>query len=261
MAPESLVDVAKETIEDFPFEADAGLAARARIGVVVLASDHTLEHEFWEMVAQPGVALHFSRIANSPIITPTTLAAMEASIASQAAVILPGAPLGVLAYGCTSATIVLGEERIFDQIRAGRPEALPTTPITAAFAAFEALAVQRIAVLTPYTPDVNAIVRRYIMAKGYEVPVFGSFNEADDNVAARISADSLRHAILSLGRRADVDAVFVSCTSIRIANAIQSLEAELNKPVMSSNHVMAWHCLRLAGIQDRLPQWGRLFAL
>jgi maleate isomerase len=261
MAPESLVDVSQDPILDFPFVADAGLAARARIGVVVLASDHTLEHEFQEMVAQPGVALHFSRIANSPIITPDSLAAMEHSIASQSAVIVPGAPLGVLAYGCTSATIVLGEQRVFDQIHAGRPEAHPTTPITAAFAAFQALAVQRIAVLTPYTPDVNTIVRRFIQARGYDVPVFGSFNEADDNVAARISADSLRSAILNLGSREDVDAVFVSCTSIRLANVIAPLESELGKPVLSSNQVMAWHCLRLAGVQDVLPQWGRLFAL
>lgn len=29
----------------------------------------------------------------------------------------------------------------------------------------------------------------------------------------------------------------------------------------SSNHALAWHCLRLAGIDDKLPQYGRLFTL
>jgi maleate isomerase len=35
----------------------------------------------------------------------------------------------------------------------------------------------------------------------------------------------------------------------------------LGKPVTSSNHAMAWHCLRLAGVDDALPQFGRLFTL
>ena len=42
------------------------------------------------------------------------------------------------------------------------------------------------AVLTPYRADVNQAVRRYIEARGFEVPVFGSFSEEDDQRAARI---------------------------------------------------------------------------
>jgi maleate isomerase len=39
------------------------------------------------------------------------------------------------------------------------------------------------------------------------------------------------------------------------------LEKELGKPVTSSNHAMAWHALRLAGISDPMPEWGRLFEI
>jgi maleate isomerase len=31
--------------------------------------------------------------------------------------------------------------------------------------------------------------------------------------------------------------------------------------VTSSNHAMAWHCLRLAGVRDPLPAAGKLFEL
>jgi maleate isomerase len=55
--------------------------------------------------------------------------------------------------------------------------------------------------------------------------------------------------------------VFVSCTSLRLAEAVAEIEAELGKPVTSSNHAMAWHALRLAGVADALPQFGRLFAV
>jgi maleate isomerase len=64
---------------------------------------------------------------------------------------------------------------------------------------------------------------------------------------------------MELGRQKDVDAVFVSCTSLRVAEHVAAFEAELGKPVTSSNHAMAWHALRLAGVADRIPAFGRLF--
>lgn len=84
-------------IEDIAFETDAGLAARARIGLIVLASDHTVEYEFRRIIDLPGVAVYQSRIPNSPVITPDTLAAMERHIPSQSSVILPGVTLDVVA--------------------------------------------------------------------------------------------------------------------------------------------------------------------
>ena len=65
-----------------------------------------------------------------------------------------------------------------------RPDVECTTPITAAFAAFRAFGARRIGVLTPYRADVNRIVADYIRARGFEVPVFGSFNEENDSIVA-----------------------------------------------------------------------------
>jgi maleate isomerase len=73
--------------------------------------------------------------------------------------------------------MAIGEQRVFERIREARPDVACTTPITAAFAAFDAFKAKRIGVLTPYRADVNQIVADYIAARGYEVPVFGSFNE------------------------------------------------------------------------------------
>ncbi|MDH3230974.1 MAG: aspartate/glutamate racemase family protein [Alphaproteobacteria bacterium] len=244
-----------------PFRTDGGVAGRARIGVIVLASDHTIEHEFRQIIDMPGVAFYAARIRNDPSITPETLADMESRIAPTTDLILPGVELDVVAYGCTSASMVLGEQTVFDRIHEARPGVACTTPITAAFAAFDAFGASNIAVLTPYRDDVNQKVRNYIEARGYRVPVFGSFNEENDNVAARIDLASIRSAAIELGRMSGVDAVFVSCTSIRLATVAREVEEELGKPVTSSNHAMAWHCLRLAGIEDQQPQFGRLFTL
>jgi maleate isomerase len=243
-----------------PHALDNGLGTRARIGLVVLATDQTIEHE-WRLIFRglDGVALYQSRIWNDPQITPQSLARMESKLADSAAVIMPGLPLASLAFGCTSATMVIGEEGVFARLREARPEAKPTTPVTAAFAAFRAFAAQRLAVLTPYRADVNQVVRRYVEASGFEVPVFGSFDEEDDHRAARISVASIRDAAVELGRDPRVDAVFVACTSLRVAEVAAEIEDAVGKPVTSSSHAMAWHALRLAAIDDPLPRWGRLF--
>ena len=248
-------------IREIPFEMDAGIGARARIGIIVLATDHTIESEFRQIVTMPGVAFYESRIPNSPTINPKTLQAMESHISDHAALILPGIPFDVMAYGCTSASMVIGEERIFEQIRAARPEAIPTTPITAAFAAFRALGLKRIGVLTPYRDDINRFMRDYIQDRGFDVPIFGSFNEDDDNRAARITTTSIRDAVLEIGRRDEIDGVFLSCTSLRLTNVVEEIEQELGKPVTSSNHAIIWHSLRLGKVNDDIDGYGALYHL
>ena len=242
------------------FALDAGIAQRAAIGLVVLATDHTIEHEWRQLLRQPGVAFYESRLANSPDITPARLAEIESRIAPAAALLLPGEPLDVVAFGCTSASMVIGEERVFERIREARPGIACTTPITAAVAALKALQASRIALLTPYIRSINDFMRDYIEARGIAVTRMASFELADDNEVARIDAPSLCAAIEPLAREADVDAVFVSCTSLRVASLVPQLEAASGKPVLSSNYAMAWHALRLAGVGDSEPQLGRLFA-
>ncbi len=244
-----------------PFDLDKGIAHRAAIGVIVLASDHTIEHEFRTFLDLDGVAYYESRIPNSPTVTPESLAAMEQHLPHCAEIILPGVPLDVVAYGCTSASMVIGEERVFERIHETRPEAKCTTPITAAFAAFKALNAKNLAVLTPYRQDVNDKVAAYIEARGFNVVAFGSFNEEDDNRAAKISSESIRDAAIELGLNDNVDLVFVSCTSLRVASVIQQIEKETAKPVTSSNHALAWHCLRLADVQDKNPEFGQLYMI
>ena len=104
-------------------------------------------------------------------------------------------------------------------------------------------------------------MRDYIEARGVGITRMVSFEHANDNEVARIDAASLLAAVERLAQYPDVDAVFVSCTSLRIAELIPELEERIGKPVISSNFAMAWHALRLAGVEDREPHRGKLFAL
>ena len=115
--------------------------------------------------------------------------------------------------------------------------------------------------LTPYPRVVNERVWQYFDQAGFEIPVFGSFNEPFDPTVAAIDTKSLSDAIERMLEKHDADTVFVSCTSIRIAAAIPELEARFRIPITSSNHAMGWHCLRLTGIDDLLLEHGKLLGL
>lgn len=242
-----------------PSQLDGGIAYRAAIGLVVLATDQTIEHEYRMLVTGSGIAFYEGRLFNDADITPETLRAIGPRIAPCLELILPGLPLNVVAFGCTSATMTLGEEAIFAEIRKARPGIACTTPVTAAFAAFQALGVSSIGLLTPYSPEINANLVRYFESRGIRVAANATFNRQDDREAARISVASIEQGAEALSRAPGVEAVFVSCTSLRVAEAAARIEKRIGIPITSSNHAMAWHSLRLAGIDDVQPAAGRLF--
>jgi maleate isomerase len=61
-------------------------------------------------------------------------------------------------------------------------------------------------------------------------------------------------------RNPDADACFISCTAVPSLEIIAGLEAELGKPVITSNLVMGWHALRSLGIEDRHDDLGVFFS-
>ena len=245
--------------QNMAYELADEIGYHCRIGLIVLASDYTIEHEFRKMLDIPGVAVYESRIYNDAEISPETLAAMEGRIAESTGVILPGASLDVLAYGCTSGAMVIGPENVHARIHEARPGIACTSPMEAAAAAFRALDAKRVCLIAPYVDAINRSMRDYIIGLGFQVPVMGSWNLSNDADVARITSETTCKAAAELASGDDVDAVFVSCTSMRLAESVDALERVINKPVISSNTATAWHCLRLAGYDGEVAGFGELF--
>ena len=53
----------------------------------------------------------------------------------------------------------------------------------------------------------------------------------------------------------------ISCTNLRCLRIIPRIEARTGIPVISSNQALGWHMLRLAGVNERMPAFGRLFSI
>lgn len=251
------------------FEVDSGFGERARIGLIVLETDQTIEAEA-RLLNLPGVAFFHSRIANEAEVTPAMLTDMRNRLPAAAALLPAGFGFDAIGYGCTSAATLIGEEEVAACIQYAHPGTPATNPISSAVTAFQALNAKRIAIVTPYSAEVTQPIVQHFADRGLTASAVGSFLELDDLVVARISYDSIVNGVRSVASRADCDAVFVSCTSLRLLEVATEIEAETGMPVVSSNMALLWHLLRLAGVEPEASEngshstasrFGRLFSL
>ena len=229
-----------------------------RIGVITLATDFTIEQDFRKICHGLDLDVFFNRIPFSNPLNHENYLKMAELIPEVTEQILPQQKVNVIAYGCTSGTIAIGEEVITNQINKIKPEALITTPITAALKAFKKLDLKKIAVLTPYPKDVNLTVFNYLSSNKIKIDSFSSFNLSYDSEIAQVSLDSIMDGISNINLK-KVDGLFVSCTALKIMDILEDVEKKFNTTVISSNQAIIWDCLRLIGIDKKISGYGKLF--
>ncbi len=251
--------------QELPCRLDNGVGMEVALGLIVNAGDTMIEPDMRTFLPHPGVEVYATRIPFEPRITPGSLKAMGASIDGAARLIVPGERLDVIAFGCTSAAIAIGAAEIARTVRAVRPGIPVTDPMTAGLAAMRVQSMRRIAVVTPYPDEVNAMIGAFLESAGLDVVARGTFRAPESAALgrtppSRVSPDSILERASEIGA-GPVDGVFLSCTGLRAAGVIAEVEARIGKPVVTSNQALAWHALRLAG-SGRAPEgYGSLFGL
>ena len=235
---------------------DEGSHSRAKIGYVLLATEQTVQDDVIRL-RPPGVGIHFARAAIADSITNESLAAQADLLADCAATLLPDGSLDVACYACTSGSLVIGEERVFAELKRGAPGAQATSLITGVIRALRQLDARRIVVATPYLDEVNRREVDYLEQAGFEVISLCGLNLEKDSDMVRVAPDFIAEFALAQDR-AEADAIFVSCGALRTLEVIGEIETRAGKPAICSNQAMIWDCLRLAGIEDRFEGYGRL---
>ena len=231
----------------------------ARLGLLALATDLNSETELRRM-APEGVEIFTNRIVNANPVTVDNLRAMAPDVARAAAGILPGFRLDALIYGCTSGTAAIGEADLDRRVANARPGLPLTNPLRAVETACRALGVRRLSVLTPYTPEVNEVLATELQARGLEVRGVAGFGLDSDEAMTSVPVVALQEAAREVTDPA-ADALFISCTALRVATLLEPLERALDRPVLASNQALLWHALRLAGDDRPVHGFGRLTTL
>lgn len=235
-----------------------------RFGVLVPFTNSNLEPDM--MLMRPGgVSLHFGRLGGydqDEIPDQNQMQGLGAADLTDPLRLLQGVRPDVIMYGCTSATLTHGPSFDRDLARQIRQDSGAQT-VTAAGAlvcAVKALGVTRIGFASPYVPAINDMAIRFLAQEGVETVAQAEVSETLDNDGQGNLAPS---EVLALGRRADhpqAQAIVLSCTDMRSVEIIETLEADLDKPVITSNQAMMFQALQLAGLNPELPGFGQLLA-
>ncbi len=230
----------------FPHTLEPANAMPPPMGLIVLQADQTIEPEFRRVFSDHPAPLHVSRIPSSAEVTHSTLAAMEDDLTAAASLLPDAAPYPVVGYGCTSASSVIGSDRIETLVQKGCNAKVVTNPLRAALACAADLGISRLALLSPYIEEVNEPLRQAFAKGGLSTEVFGSFGESEEAKVVRISLSSVITAAQKLGEDPKVEGVFISCTNLRTLDAIPKVQDLIGKPVLSSNQSLGWHMKKLA---------------
>jgi len=230
---------------------------RAQIGLLV-PSKNTVNEPEWQATVPAGVSLHTARM----MIGASGAKAHEQMLDTyeRGGELLATADVDVAVFGCTTGSFVNGpgsdveiENRLSDV--AGCPGVATAAAVRRAF---DALSLDSIVLATPYLPEINDREIEFFEAAGYDVVDADGLGIEDPVQMGKQRPEAVYRQVRELNTD-EADGVFISCTNYRSFEIIDSLEADLDMPVVSSNSATLWDTLRTIGVDHSNVDLGALF--
>ncbi len=240
-----------------PGQMEDNYGSKVRVGLIALCDDLAVDRDFARMIPDDRVALITSRIYLEQPNSKRTFLDMADRIPDTARLLCPLLRLDSVVFGCTTATSYIGEARVAELVHSARPGVHVTNPGSGTIAAFRALGVRKVSVITPYTVQNTANVLNMLGKGGLEPVQVSCFGFDTDMDIGSVPTS----AWLEQARQTDhgnAEAIFLSCTATKALDAIDAIEAATGLPCVTSNQASFWHALRLAGWNDPIPGFGRL---
>jgi maleate cis-trans isomerase len=124
--------------------------------------------------------------------------------------------------------------------------------------ALQALKVKRMALVSPYSPPVNASCKRYYEAKyGLSVVALEGFAATDAYAIGKLGPENARDAFARVDR-AEIEAFVVPGGNFPTMASIPGWERAFNKPVVTTNQAAVWAAMRRMGGGPRISNLGSL---
>lgn len=238
---------------------------RARIGVVVPVTNTNLEPDMG-LLRPDGVSVHFARaggydldaVPDSDQMRQFALSSLD-QVVSDLSAVRPD----LILYGCTSATLAHGpafDREFCDSIKA-RAGVGAATAAGALVNALTFLGAQKIAFSSPYVAALNDEAIGFLDQSGFETV---SRKDVEEDLGNYGQGALTPDEVYALGQAADspqADALVLSCTEMRSVEAINALERDLAKPVVTSNQAMMFTACVMLGLEPAsVPKFGRLLS-
>ncbi|MBV6273115.1 aspartate/glutamate racemase family protein [Alcaligenaceae bacterium CGII-47] len=170
--------------------------------------------------------------------------------------LLADAQVSLIAFNCTSGSMISGPDEINRQIH--KATGIPSvTTIEAVMQAIRATRMRRLILMTPYPSEVVQAEIRFLSAHGHEV-VKAIGIPCEDPVSQGLIPGQtwvdLAHSVKDI----ECDGLLASCAGIQLADVIQTIENDFGRPVVASNQALLWACLQRLQVTTRPMAYGAL---
>lgn len=233
-----------------------------RLGVLTPSSNTALEPLTSALAAaMPGASAHFSRFRVTEIaLDAAALGQFDDSKILAAAELLADARVDVIGWSGTSSGW-LGfdrDRRLVERIRE-RTGIVATTAVLALNELLALRQVRRLALVTPYTADVQQKIVANYAALGIEVVAERHLGIRVNHDFAGVAPQALRELMGEVAA-ARPQAITTFCTNLHAAPLAAQVERELGIPLLDTVSTTVWGMIRAAGASPApITGWGELF--
>jgi maleate isomerase len=237
-----------------------------RIGLIVPSSNVTMETEIPELLRRreqhypERFTFHSARMRMTQV-TPEALAAMDAH-SERCAAELADAECDALGYACLVAVMASGPGAHEHSERRLAHAAGDATPVVTSAGALldgvRTLGARRVAMITPYLPELTAEVVDYLAEAGIDVVDAISLGVANNHTVGRLDPAALVPLIDRLDlTRADA-LVLSACVQMPSLAAIPAAEQRSGLPVFTAATATTRALLDRLGLRPDIPGGGAL---
>jgi maleate cis-trans isomerase len=225
-------------------------------GVLIPSTNTTVEMECRLLPA--NFQAHFGRLGSRTGQTFTPSRDEDVEYQSR---LLGTARVELVILAQTSASLFADD---YDEVVTRRMQTGAGVPaITSAQAvgrAVRALGSTRIAIVSPYSDEVNDKAARYFnRVHGLQVVAREGFRATDAYEIGQLGPELARDAFARINQAA-IEAFVVPGGNFPTLAATAAWEDEFGKPVVTTNNASFWAALRAFGHADGLPGFGRLLS-
>jgi len=235
-----------------------GLTARTtrHFGVLIPSTNTTLEMECRLLPA--AYQAHIGRLKST---SPGPFAPSRDEDIDYQSRLLGTAKVELVILTQTSASLFSED---YDAVVTQRMSAGAGVPaITSAQAlgrAARALGARRIAIVSPYSAEVNERAARYFATRhGLETIALEGFGATESYAIGQLGPEHAHAAFASIDRPT-IDLFLVPGGNFPTMTSLDAWELEFHKPVVTTNQASFWAMLRALSTGERLSSLGRLLA-
>ncbi len=150
------------------------------------------------------------------------------------------------------------------QVLAAIKEITPTpasTVLTAVIHACQALGLRRVVMASPFPEDQDARLARFLAHDHIEVVAHRGLGYENSKSIWTLSPDTGYDLASSLMRDfPDVDGIYMPCNKWRVISAIERIEKDYGKPVVTNTQAWVWEALQGMAMMKPIPGFGRLLS-